>query len=68
MFAAPFLDKKQLLRLQLALRHCYARQPLSPGDSMLIIPLREEYTADITAFGADALTDVLCEPPRKIIL
>ena len=67
-FAAPFLDKKHLVRLQSALRHCYARQPLSPRDSLLIIPLREEYAADIAAFGSDALTDVLGGWPRKIIL
>ena len=67
-FAAPFLERKQLARLQSALRHCYARQPLSAADSVLIIPLREELAADMAVFGTGAPPGIWDALPRKIIL
>ena len=67
-FAAPELGKKDLVRLQLALRQCFARHPLSPGDSVYIIPLREENAADIQVFGKNNIHPELEEKPLKTIL
>lgn len=68
MFAAPYMEKKHRARLQLALRQTFARTPLAPGDSLLIIPLREEYTADIAVHGNNNLIPTLQAPPLKILL
>lgn len=67
-FVAAELEKKDLTRLQLALRQCFARQPMSTGDSVYIIPLREEYAADVVVFGNNNIHPELAGKPLKTIL
>ncbi|MCW5921256.1 MAG: CRISPR-associated endonuclease Cas2 [Saprospiraceae bacterium] len=67
-FVAPYLERKHLVRLRGALKQCYARQPLSPDDSLLLVPLREEYVADIEVLGVNNIITALAEKPLKIML
>lgn len=67
-FAAPDLNKKHLVRLQLSLRQLFGRRPMSAGDSLYLIPLPEEYVPGIETIGENNLLPVLEEKPLKIIL
>jgi hypothetical protein len=62
------LEKKHFVRLQLALRQQFARQPLAPGDNLLIVPLREELAADIVSYGSNTVLPAAWERPLKILL
>lgn len=67
-FAAPHLGKKDLMKLQLALRQLFARRPLAPGDSVCVIPLRNEYVPDIGVFGTNNILPALEEKKLKVML
>lgn len=67
MFVAPELEKKQLLRLQADLQRLLAGH-LGPGDSLLIVPLRDEHLPEIYILGLNNILSNLEEKPLKIIL
>ena len=67
-FAAPGMGKKDLVKMQLALRQLFARHPLVPGDSVCIIPLRDEYVPDIAVFGSNNMPPLLEEKKLKVML
>lgn len=67
-FAAPGMDKKDLVKLQLSLRQLFARRPLSPGDSVCILPLRNEYVPDIEIFGDNNMRTLFEEKKLKVML
>ena len=67
-FAAPDMSKKHLTKLHLSLRQLFARQPMSAGDSLYIVPLPNEYTPDIGVFGENNVFPALEEKPLKIML
>jgi hypothetical protein len=62
------MEKKHLVRLELGLRQLFARIPLGPGDSLCILPLRDESVADITVFGDNNVVTELTPKRLKIIL
>ena len=66
-FVAPQLDKKQLGRLQADLQRLLAGRH-APGDSLLIVPLRDEHVAEIRSIGDNNIFTELENFPLKIIL
>ena len=54
-FIAPFMDKRQLGAMQADLQRLYARLPLAPEDSVLLIPLDKEAMAEIYILGNNRL-------------
>jgi len=66
-FVAPNMDKKQLLRLQADLQRLLAGRH-APGDSLLVVPLRDEHVAEIRAIGDNNIFTELENFPLKIIL
>lgn len=68
MFAAPDMEKKHLVKLQLSLRQMFARQPMSPDDSLLIIPLPNEQAKETEVMGNNSIHTVLLEKVLKIML
>ena len=68
MFAAPDLEKKDWTKLQYALRQLFARHPLSAGDSVYLIPLRNEYAPDIAVHGLNNIHPLLEEKKLKVML
>jgi CRISPR-associated endonuclease Cas2 len=67
-YAAPFMDKKDLARLQLDLRRLFAILPPGPADSVLFVPLREALREKITVIGYNNILAELDDPPLQIIL
>lgn len=67
-FVAPFMDKRAFQALVAALEKLYARRPLAPGDSLLVLPLRKESVADIRVFGHNNIHTELREKKLKVIL
>lgn len=67
-FAAPDMEKKHLVKLQLSLRQMFARQPMSPGDSLLIIPLPNEQAKETEVMGDNNIHTILLEKVLKIML
>lgn len=67
MFVAPELTKKQLLRLQADLQRLLAGH-LTPGDSLLIVPLRDEHLPEIHILGDNNILSFFEKKPLKIIL
>lgn len=66
-FVAAHMDKKQLARLQADLQRLLAGHH-APGDSLLIVPLRDEHVAEIRAIGDNNIFTELENFPLKIIL
>ncbi|MCC6461564.1 MAG: CRISPR-associated endonuclease Cas2 [Saprospiraceae bacterium] len=66
-FVAPALPKKHLLRLQADLQRLLAGH-LAPGDSVLLVPLGAEESAQILCFGENNILPCLEKKPLKIIL
>ena len=66
-FVAPELLKKHLLRLQADLQRLLAGH-LSAGDSVLLVPLREEESGQIVCWGDNNILPHLEKKPLKIIL
>lgn len=54
--------------LKAALRRLFGRHPLSPGDSVMIVPLREENVSEISIHGDNNVLTLLQEKPLKIVL
>jgi len=67
-YAAPFMDKIDLARLQLDLRRLFAILPPGPADSVLFVPLREELREKITVIGHNNILAELDDPPLQFIL
>lgn len=67
MFVAPELAKKQLLRLQADLQRLLAGH-LAPGDSLIVVPLRDEHLPEIHVLGLNNILSYFDEKPLKIIL
>ena len=66
-FVAPELAKKQLLRLQADLQRLLAGH-LAPGDSLIVVPLRDEHLPEIHVLGLNNILSYFDEKPLKIIL
>lgn len=62
------MPRRALEALQSDLQRLYARAPLSPRDSVLILPLREEHAPEVSSFGHNNMHTFLSEAPLKIIL
>jgi len=62
------MEKKHLVKLQLSLQQMFARQPMSPGDSLLIIPLPNEQAKETEVMGDNNIHTVLLEKVLKIML
>jgi CRISPR-associated protein Cas2 len=67
-FTAPFMEKKHLTQLRAALGRLFARHPPAPADSLLIVPLPDEYVAAVTKFGNNNIHTHLQEKILKTIL
>ena len=67
-FAAANMANKDLVKVQLGLRQLFARMPMSPGDSLLIIPLPHDYAGEIETFGDNNIRTELLEKRLKTIL
>lgn len=66
-FVAPNMDKKELARLLADLQRLLAGRH-APGDSLLVLPLRDEHVAEIRAIGENNILTELEKFPLKIIL
>ena len=66
-FVAPHLDKKQLARVLADLQRLLAGRH-APGDSLLLVPLRDEHVAEIRVIGDNNILTELEKFPLKIIL
>lgn len=53
--------------MQLSFRRLFAQYPLAPGDSLVMIPIRDELVEDITVFGNNSILPVLTDKTLKII-
>lgn len=62
------MEKKHLAKLRLSLRQLFARTPMQPGDSVCIVPLRNEYVPDIEVFGSNNIRALLEEKKWKVML
>jgi CRISPR/Cas system-associated endoribonuclease Cas2 len=67
-YVAAFLEKKHLVGLQLDLQRLFTLLPLGPGDSVLFIPLREEYRDNIEVMGHNNILTDLGDWPLQMIL
>jgi len=67
-FVAAAMEKKHIMLLRGSLRRLFARYPLSPADSLILIPLRDEHVTDIEVFGNNNILPVLQEKLLKIVL
>ena len=68
-FVAPHLLKKDLQRLRNDLNRVFARSPLAATDSILVIPLPNEYSGEITQWGSNNTVKThLADLPLKIML
>lgn len=66
-FVAANLDKKNLARLQADLKRLLDGRH-APGDSLLIVPLRDEHVAEIHHIGDNTIFTELEKFPLKILL
>ena len=67
-FTAAFMHKRDLKALHADLKRLYARRPLSPADSVLLLPLRDEHVPKILVLGQNNIRTNLTEKKLKIIL
>lgn len=67
-YAAAFMAPRRLGDLKTALHRLFDRHPLSPGDSVVIVPLREENVSEISIYGDNNVLTLLEEKPLKIML
>lgn len=67
-FVAPDMEKKDWQKLQHGLRQLFARRPLSPADSVYLLPLRNESVGEIGVFGVNNVLAVLSEKKLKMML
>lgn len=62
------MHKRDLTALRADLKRLYARLPLSPDDSVLVLPLRDEHLRKIFVLGQNNILANLGEKKLKIIL
>jgi hypothetical protein len=62
------MEKKHYTGLLAGLRGLFGRIPLSPADSVVLIPVRDEYVGDIVVYGSNNIRAVLEDDRLKIML
>lgn len=68
-FVAAYVKPRDLEQLKAALDRLMARGPVSPQDSLLLMPLPEEVVAQTAAIGcANNILAALAPLPLKILL
>jgi CRISPR/Cas system-associated endoribonuclease Cas2 len=67
-FIAPRLTTKQLARLRADLARANKPELQNPGDSILLLPLPEDYVRMIEIFGNNNIFSGLAPLPPKIFL
>ncbi len=66
-FVAAHMEKRHWTQMRASLNRLLASR-LKPGESLLIIPLRDEHVSEISAIGHNNVFAALEDPPLKTVL